>query len=179
MEKLEKLIKQCQKKDHKAFDELYKKFSPLIYGICLRYTKNEEDAKDLMQDNFIKILTKIDNYQFKGSFEGWLRKLTINNAINYLESSNYNSFKNDNIIINVNSKEETPFEKINAEELLMIINKLPIGYKTVFNLYAIDGYKHSEIADLLGISESTSKTQFKKAREAILEILKKENYERN
>jgi len=179
MQGLDMLIKKCQQKNVKAFDELYKKFAPMVYGICLRYTKNIEEAKDLMQDNFIKILEKIDEYQFKGSFEGWIRKTTINNAINYLKiNKKYFSGEIENVESDEKFTENTYVEKMNAKELIKIINKLPSGYRTIFNLFAIEGFTHAEIADMLEIDASTSRTQFKKAKKAIINLLKQENYER-
>ena len=174
-----KLIKQCQKKTTKAFDELYRLYSPLIYGICLRYTKNKEEAEDLMQECFIKILNKINDFQFKGSFEGWIKKLTVNYTINYIKS-NKKSFFNDEILHDI------PDEKYNcdvisemtAKEIIELINSMPTGYRTVFNMYAVEGYKHAEIAEMLNISETTSKTQFMKAKAFLMKLILKDKHER-
>ena len=159
-----KLIKRCQKKSRKAFDELYLTYSPLVYGICLRYTKNEHEAQDLLQECFIRILNKISDYSFKGSFEGWIRRLTVNHTINYLKSKKYfmyedisdYEFKNSNINTDI-------FSNINVKDIILMINKLPSGYRTIFNLHAIEGYKHTEIAEILNISDITCRTQYKEA----------------
>ncbi len=168
----EKLIKQCQKKSHKAFDELYKLYSPVIFGICLRYTKDRQEAEDLLQDCFIKILEKITEYEFKGSFEGWIRRLTVNNAINYIKSKRKFDFDNmDDVMhenLNINN---SVIEELSAEEILKLVKLLPVGYRTVFNLYVVEGYKHAEIAEMLNINEVTCRTQLKKAREALIKMI--------
>lgn len=167
-----KLIKQCQKKSRKAFDELYLTYSPLLYGICLRYTKDEHEAQDLLQECFIRILNKISDYSFKGSFEGWIRRLTVNHAINYLKSKKH--FMTEDIseyeIENENNNADI-LSELNAQEIVKMINKLPSGYRTVFNLHVIEGYKHIEIAEILEISDITCRTQYKKAREALIKMI--------
>lgn len=172
----EKIIKQCQKKSSKAFDELYKNYSSLIFAICLRYTKDRAEAEDLMQECFIKILNKINDYEFKGSFEGWLRRLTVNNAINFLKAKK--SFAYEDIgdyEIRDRASSGDVLSNMNAQEIIQVINKLPVGYRTVFNLHVIEGYKHTEIAEMLEISDITCRTQYKKAREVLMELLEK-NY---
>lgn len=172
----EKLIKQCQKKSSRAFDELYKNYSSLVYGICIRYTKDRAEAEDLMQECFIKILNKIGDYEFKGSFEGWLRRLTVNNAINFLKSKK--SFMSEDVgeyEIQDDNFGSDVISDLSVKEIISIINRLPAGYRTVFNLHVIEGYKHTEIAELLEISDITCRTQYKKAREALIALIN-ENY---
>ncbi len=168
-----KLIKECQRKSKKAFDKLYLTYSPLVYGICLRYTKNESEAQDLLQECFIKILNKLPYYKFKGSFEGWLRKLTVNQSINYLRSKKY--FLTEDKITEYegdsNIKEPDIISRLSAEEIIKMINQLPDGYRTIFNLHVIEGYKHIEIAEKLGISDATCRTQYKKARESLIKMI--------
>jgi len=166
-----KLIKQCQKKSKKAFDELYLTYSPLIYGICLRYTKDEFEAQDLLQECFIRILNKISDYKFKGSFEGWIRRLTVNNAINFIRSRRH--FMMDDISeyeIETNNNTDV-ISDMSAREIVQLINQLPDGYRTVFNLHVIEGYKHTEIAEMLDISDITCRTQYKKARETLIKMI--------
>ena len=169
-----KLIKQCQKKSKKAFDELYKTYSPIIYGICLRYTKDTHEAQDLMQECFLKILNKIGEYRFKGSFEGWMKRLTVNQAINYLKSKK--RFMSEDIseyeIITTNYNNDV-LSEMSAQEIIQLISKLPDGYRTIFNLHVIEGYKHTEIAEMLNINDVTCRTQFKKAREALIVLINK------
>ncbi|HOZ29603.1 MAG TPA: RNA polymerase sigma factor [Bacteroidales bacterium] len=173
----EKLIKQCQKKSSKAFNELYKNYASLVYGICLRYTKDKAEAEDLMQECFIKLLSKIGEYEFKGSFEGWLRRLTVNNAINYIRSKKVNILSEDVSEYEMSNHEmdSNVISKMSAGEIVNVINQLPDGYRMVFNLHVIEGYKHTEIAELLGISDITCRTQYKKAREALMALIKKNN----
>jgi RNA polymerase sigma-70 factor (ECF subfamily) len=176
---VDKLIRQCQKKSSKAFDDLYRLYSPFIYGICLRYTKNKQEAEDLMQECYIKVLNKITDYEFKGSFEGWLRRLTINNVINYLKARNkFLTEDIDDYKSGVESSESDIVSNMSAEEIISIINQLPVGYRTVFNLYVVEGYKHNEIAEILNISENTSRTQLKKARTALIKMILERNGER-
>jgi RNA polymerase sigma-70 factor (ECF subfamily) len=176
MTDIDKLIKQCQKKSTKAFDELYKLYSPLIFGICLRYTKDNDEAQDLMQECFIKILNKINDYEFKGSFEGWIRRLTVNNAINYLKLRKNFLVEDINDYENLKDNYDPDvISNMNAQEIVKLINQLPVGYRTIFNLYAVEGYKHIEIAEMLGVSEVTCRTQFKKARTSLMKLI--ENYD--
>lgn len=176
---IDKLIRQCQKKSSKAFDELYRLYSPLIYGICLRYTKDRQEAEDLLQECYIKVLNKIGDYEFKGSFEGWLRRLTINNVINFLKSKNkFSSEDIEDYKGGYESFEPDILSNMSAQEIMELINKLPVGYRTVFNLHVVEGYKHGEIAEMLNISENTSRTQFKKARTVLIKMILEINGER-
>jgi RNA polymerase sigma factor (sigma-70 family) len=165
-----KLIKQCQKGSNKAFDDLINQYSGLIYGICLRYCKNKYDADDLLQECLVTIIEKIKSFRFEGSFEGWIKRLSVNTAINYLRTKNKRMF--DDIDDNINTggvnADENVFSKMNAEEIIKLINQLPEGYRTVFNMHVIDGYKHVEIAEMLNITDSTSRSQYKKARELLI-----------
>jgi RNA polymerase sigma factor (sigma-70 family) len=170
----EKLIKECQKKSAKAFDQLYNTYGSLVFSICLRYTKDRAEAEDLMQECFIRVLNKINEYEFKGSFEGWLRRLTVNNAINFLKAKK--CFASEDISEYEISDAQTNADVLSdmsAQEIIAVINKLPAGYRTVFNLHVIEGYKHTEIAEMLDISDITCRTQFKKAREALMDLLNK------
>ncbi|MDD4150373.1 MAG: sigma-70 family RNA polymerase sigma factor [Bacteroidales bacterium] len=170
------LIKQCQKKSKKAFDELFRTYSSLIYGICLRYTKDQHEAQDLLQECFIRILNKIDHYNFKGSFEGWIKRLTVNHALNYLKSKQH-FMAEDISSYEIENQQITSdvISDMNAQDIIQMINKLPVGYRTIFNLHVIEGYKHTEIAEILEISDITSRTQFKKAREALIQMIIESN----
>jgi RNA polymerase sigma factor (sigma-70 family) len=146
----------------------------VLYGICLRYSKKEEEAQDILQDSFIKIFTKLDTYQYTGSFEGWLKRIVTNTSIEYYRKK-----------INTEQVEEIGFSPylaidsdkgLEVEELLKMIQELPEGYRMVFNMYAIDGYTHGEIATKLNISEGTSKSQLSRAR-AYLQRKFKEKFE--
>jgi len=168
------LIEACLKGNTIAHKMLYDTYSPVLYGICLRYSKKEEEAQDILQDSFIKIFTKLDTYQYTGSFEGWLKRIVTNTSIEYYRKK-----------INTEQVEEIGFSPylaidsdkgLEVEELLKMIQELPEGYRMVFNLYAIDGYTHGEIATKLNISEGTSKSQLSRAR-AYLQRKFKEKFE--
>jgi RNA polymerase sigma factor (sigma-70 family) len=169
------IIKQAQKGDEQAFKELFENFSGIVYGISLRYLKNEDDAKDLMQEAFIKMFGRLKEYKFSGSFEGWLRRLTVHMAIDVIRRKKIR-FENDNMlfveeIAEVSIPEEA-ISILNTKELLKLILDLPNAYGLVFNLYVIEGFKHSEIAKKLGISEGTSKSNLHDARKYLQKKLK-------
>ncbi len=138
-----------------------------MMGVCLRYTRHEMEAEDILQDAFIKVFDHIDKFEFKGSFEGWIRRIVINTA---LKNYGKKSFRHEQI--GLESQPELPLEPdiyahLQEEELLRLIARLPDGYRIVFNLYAIEGYNHKEIAEMLGIQESTSRSQLVKARKML------------
>jgi len=172
------LIQHCLSNEEGALDELYRQYAPKLYGVCLRYTKNKEEAEDLLHDGFIRILDHLKKFRHEGSFEGWMRRIMVTSAINYLRRKNKYQSDIDPELADRSVAFETPvLDVISMKELLAIINNLPDGYRMVFNLYVIDGYKHKEIAEMLGISENTSKSQFMKARKSLQEKLKQMNYE--
>lgn len=170
---LEELILECKKNNRKAQKELYDKYAPVLLGVCLRYAKDSSEAEDVLQEGFIKIFDKIDLYNNKGAFEGWLRRLMVNTAIsNYRKNLKryYSLDINEPVIQNISS--EWIKSDYTQDELMQVIRKLPEGYRMVFNLYAIEGYKHKEIGELLGIDETTSKSQYSRAKKRIqLELI--------
>lgn len=170
---LSKIIERCKKFERKAQKELYDIYSPVLFGICLRYAKSKHEAEDMLQEGFIKILTKITDFKGDGSFEGWMRRIVVNTAI-----SMYHKNKKHNDIYEIDEINETEIKGYTFEdtdytqdELFKIIDALPEGYKMVFNLYAIEGYKHKEIADMLNINQNTSKSQYSRAKEKIRQQL--------
>ncbi len=172
---LSKIIERCRKNDRKAQKELYDVYSPLLLGICIRYSKSKSEAEDVLQEGFIRIFTKMNDFSGKGSFEGWMRRIIVNTAISYYHKNKKHNENYDISEIKETQTEnhemyESPFTK---EELLSVINSLPEGYKVVFNLYAIEGYKHKDIAEMLEISVNTSKSQYSRAKEKIREKLEK------
>jgi len=174
----QKLVELCLKKDPKALDELYNSFSNLMFGVCLRYAKNRDDAKDLLHDGFVKVYTGLHEYKGNGSLEGWIRRIMVNTAINFYRRRAGRFFGlNDGDEENIVGYNEEIIEQISTHELLGYINEMPDGYRLVFNMYVIEGYKHVEISELLGISEGTSKTQFMKARKYLMKKVKQEAYE--
>lgn len=170
------LIEKCKQKDPLAQQALYDKYCRRFKGVCLRYANYELEADDMLQDSFIKIFEKISTYNYSGSFEGWMRRIVVNTALDHIKrNKKYASdidFEQVDFYRRVHS---LIVEKMEAKELLKIIATIPQGYRTVFNLYAIEGYSHKEIAEMLGITESTSKSQYSRAKQYIQEILKKKN----
>lgn len=167
------LIDKCIKCNPKAQEELYHISSPVLYGICLRYAGNAFEANDILQDAFIKIFNQIGTYSFLGSFEGWLKRITVNTAINYYKAqAKYINSVSLEQVSEISVEEFNVMSNLSAKELLEIIHTLPDGYRIVFNLYAVEGYSHKEIADLLDITESTSKSQLSRARLALQKKIK-------
>ena len=168
----EELIRKCQQKSRKAFEELYRKFSPFVYGICLRYAKNRDEAQDILQDCFIKVMDKIGDYRFEGSFEGWLQRMAVRESLNYLRLGRSSFSEIDEDDAEAEDVNADIVSGISARELLDEIGKMPDGYRTIFNMYVIEGYQHNEIAEILDITESTSRSQLKKAREYLVGLIK-------
>lgn len=159
---LKKLINSCKQRNRKAQSEVYQLYSGKLFGLCLKYSRNYQEAQDNLQNGFITIFEKIDQYQFKGSFEGWLKRIIINTALQTYRQKN---------VLNLVTNEfpetediEVKDEEISLDYLLQLIQDLPTRYRMVFNLYVLDGYAHKEIADLLKITEGTSKSNLSRAR---------------
>ncbi len=170
-----KLIKDCLSGDKQAQYELYQRFSGVLFGICLRYTPNHAEAEDLLQEAFIKIFSKLESFGFKGSFEGWLKRLVVNQAINYrrdkLKYFFVSSYVEPPEEITEDESETYPAASIPPETLLKMVQLLPEGYRMIFNLFALEHLPHQQIAEMLGISESTSKTQLMKARNKLKQMI--------
>lgn len=151
------------------FTKLYQEHSSYMYAICLRYTKNADDAEDVMQDGFIKIYHALDTFKGDSNIKTWMRKIMVNTAINLYRIKQKIDFKTiDNDVSEVqNFNDNNAISKMSTDELLEVIQELPDGYRVVFNLYSIEGYKHREIAEMLDITEGTSKSQYAKARHFI------------
>jgi len=163
------LIDRCKKQDSSAQKFLYNKYSGLLLGICSRYSKSLSDAEDILQEGFLKIFLNIKYFAAIGSFEGWLKKIMVNTAITHYHKNLKHQYHYDiedikEISIETNEFEEIEFSK---EELFETIQSLPDGYKMVFNLYAVEGYKHKEIAEMMSIDINTSKSQYSRAKKII------------
>ena len=180
------LVKALRKQDPKAQRQVYEKYSSRMLGLCFRYVSDEMIAEDVMIEGFLKVFSKIEQFNEEGSFEGWIRRIMVNEALGYLRKQKRNpedamSDEAANI-----PDYALADQNLDAEELLNLIGELPTGYRTVFNLYAIEGYSHSEIAELMGITESTSKSQLHRARALLQKMVsgwdsdlkKKINYEK-
>ena len=168
------LIKDCRKKLPKAQAELYTRYSSVLFSICLKYAPNYTEAEDVLQDTFITIFDKIDQYKSKGSFEGWLKRIAINTALQrYRKPAVFKLVSEENI---KEVEVEIDEESISLDYLLTIIQELPDRYRLVFNLYVLDGYSHKEIATLLDISQGTSKSNLARARVILKDKIEKSQH---
>lgn len=170
----ETLIKACVSGNEKAQFQLFEQFAPKMMAVCLRYAENREMAEDVLQDSFVKVFKNLKKFTNEGSLEGWIRRIMVNTSLDALRKNKKRKF--DSQIESVSylaPQNDFIEESLMAEDLMLIINQMPEGYKLVFNLYAIEGYSHKEIAETLGISENTSKSQYSRARAYLREILEK------
>lgn len=168
----ELMLTGCIKNNASAQEALYNRFSPRMLGVCYRFAKNREDAEDMLQEGFIKVFTQIHQYRNEGALEGWIRRIIVHTCINILKKNK--KFADSVDIIHATSihvKEEMIPSIMQAKQVVECIRTLPLGYKTVLNLYAIEGYSHKEIADMLDIEESTSRSQYTRAKAMLEEIL--------
>ncbi|RME09426.1 MAG: sigma-70 family RNA polymerase sigma factor [Bacteroidetes bacterium] len=164
------LIQACRANDRKAQKALYDRYAPVMLAICRRYVGVLEDAEDVMVEGFFKVFSKIDSYKGEGSFEGWIKRIMVNEALMFLRKNNPLKFSEE-LNDRMRGVEMPGIEsRLTAEQIIALLDELPPGYRTVFNLFVIEGYKHREIADELGISINTSKSQLilAKARMAAL-----------
>lgn len=172
---LDGIVKKCVKGDRKAQHELYKTFYSKMMGVCYKYSNNAEDAKDLLQDGFVKVYSNIHKYNFEGSLEGWIRRIMVNTAIDHFrKNKNVYMVSDEDDYILENSKVESAdsiYSQFGEEVIMEAIQSLSPAYKTVFNLNVIEGYQHKEIAEKLNISEGTSKSNLAKAKQNLKKIL--------
>jgi RNA polymerase sigma factor (sigma-70 family) len=168
----ELILAGCLKNDAASQEALYNRFSPRMLGVCYRFAKNREDAEDMLQEGFIKIFTQIHQYRNEGVLEGWIRRIVVHTCINILKK--HKKFSDCVDISYANSlqlTEENIPSLVQAKQIIECIRLLPIGYRTVLNLYAIEGYSHKEIAGMLDIEESTSRSQYTRAKAMLEDIL--------
>ncbi|MEQ9403057.1 MAG: sigma-70 family RNA polymerase sigma factor [Cyclobacteriaceae bacterium] len=160
----EELIADCRKGKASAQRGMYDRLAPKMLGVCLRYIKDREEAEHVMIGGLVKVFDKLEQFKGDGSFEGWVRRIVVNDCLMYIRKN-----RNMSLEMDIDSMIETPNigvidDVLQAEDLMKMIKELPVGYGTVFNLYAIEGYNHGEIAKMLDISENTSKSQLSRAR---------------
>jgi len=162
----EQLIAGCKEGKPRAQKELFEQYASAMLSVCIRYVNDRETAQDLLQEGFIKLYTKIDTYSGNGSFDGWVRRIFVTTSLEYLRQNNAlkRSLSIEEYSHLITDHYMDVMDKLSADDLMDCISKLPDGYRTVFNMYAIEGYSHSEIAEQLEISESTSRSQFMRAR---------------
>ncbi len=170
-----KLIEGCLNNNRDAQYKLYHLLSGKMFAVCIRYSKNREAAEDLLQEGFVKVFNNMDKFRNDGSFEGWVRRIFVNTAIEQYRKS-VKLFP----VVNVEENNiEVPWEdtgdELEVEDLTKMINSLSPGYRTIFNMYAIEGYSHKEISEMLDISEGTSKSQLSRARTILMEMVNKSN----
>jgi len=169
---LDEILKGCIANDRKCQEMLYHRFSGTMFGVCLGYTKDRDEAKDVLQEGFIKVFKNIKKYSGEGNLEGWIRKIMVNTSIDfYRQRARKNSHVNFDNVPDVLETEYSILETISANEILGLIQQLPDGAKIIFNLYVVEGYTHDEIARMLDISEGTSKSQFWRAKKLLQQML--------
>lgn len=152
---------------------VYERYSERMLGVCCRYVRDRDTARDLLHDGFVTVFTKIADFRGEGAFEGWLRRIFVTTALGWLrKNANLHELKPLDESSGAGLAEEcTALEKLSAQELLQLIGRMPDGYRTVLNLYAVEGYSHREIAELLNISENTSRSQYMRARNYLKKYL--------
>ncbi|QHL86397.1 sigma-70 family RNA polymerase sigma factor [Nibribacter ruber] len=165
------LVKALQTGDAKAQRFLYERYGGPMMGVCLRYLKNEMDAEEVLINGFMKVYHNVNRFEEKGSFEGWVRRIMVNEALQYLRKKEPLHLAIEKEHIHLASEDATPDSDMSAEEMMEMLHDLPAGYRAVFNLYAIEGYSHKEIGEMLNISEGTSKSQLSKARAMLQRML--------
>ena len=172
----EYIIAGCVHNEPAAQRELYNRYSPKMLSVCYRFGQSREDAEDMLQEGFIKVFTQIHTFQNKGAFEGWIRRIIVHTCINFLKK--YKKFS-DSVDLDhagfVHVSEETVPSIMQGKQVTECIRILPMGYRTVLNLYAIEGYSHREIANMLDIEESTSRSQYTRAKSMLENMLVKRN----
>lgn len=172
------LIKACIAGNRAMQEELYRRFAPKMYAVCMRYANNADDAQDLLQEGFIKVYRNLEKFRAEGSFEGWVRRVFVNTSIEH--------FRRKNTLYSITEKEEnviedsdiTALDNLAEKDIIALVQELSPGYRTVFNMYVVEGYSHKEIGKILGISEGTSKSQLARAK-AILQKKVQERLEEN
>ena len=169
------LIQRCMVNDTMAQNELYRRFAGKMTGVCMRFARNRSDAQDILQDSFVKVFVNLKSFKGEGSFEGWIKRIVINTSLKHYKKNL--KFKNETDIENAY---EVGFDNqivnnMSVNELMGKVQLMPDGYRTIFNLYAIEGYQHNEISDMLGISEGTSKSQLSRARNYLIQLIKNNN----
>ncbi len=158
------LIDGCIKGNRQMQELLYHRFSPKMYAVCLRYSGNTEDARDLLQEGFIKIFKNLSKYRGDGSFEGWIRRIFVNTSIEHFRKKVHLHDVTETQEKTIEDKEWNVLDNLAEKDVIKMIHDLSPGYKAVFNLHVIEGYSHKEIADILGINEGTSKSQLARAK---------------
>lgn len=171
----EELLQKSVRGDRKSQEKLYRQFYGFAMGVCVRYTQSRDEALEIVNDSFLKVFTKGDQYDSKYPFKAWFRRIIVNTALDFYRSQQKHYFhENIEEAYEVSSNDSSPLSQLNHEEIINLIQRLPSGYKMVFNLFVIDGFSHEEISNQLGISVGTSKSNLSRAREALRKMILKE-----
>lgn len=171
----EELLQKSVRGDRKSQEKLYRQFYGFAMSVCVRYTQSRDEALEIVNDSFLKVFTKGDQYDSKYPFKAWFRRIIVNTALDFYRSQQKHYFhENIEEAYEVSSNDSSPLSQLNHEEIIMLIQRLPSGYKMVFNLFVIDGFSHEEISNQLGISVGTSKSNLSRAREALRKMILKE-----
>lgn len=158
------LVQGCLAEDRRCQEVLYERFARRMYAVCLRYARHEMEAEDLMQDGFIRVFDKLKDFRMEGSLEGWVRRIMVHTAINHYRRKSHQNERIGTDQLPERGTAPKVLDQLGEKEILALVSALPDGYRMVFNLYAIDGFDHAEIAELIGCGESTSRSQLAKAR---------------
>lgn len=169
---LDELIEGCVKSDSRAQQALYERFSPMMFAVCLRYVKEVAEAEDVLLKAFMKVFENMKKFRADGSLEGWIRRIVVNEALMYLRQNKILHLTAD--VKTVHTVPAVKADHLEAEDLFNLVQQLPVGYRTVFNLYAIEGYAHAEIAEMLNISEGTSKSQLSRAKMMLRNLIEQQ-----
>lgn len=172
----EAILSGCLQNDAGAQRELYTRYSPKMLSVCYRFAHNREDAEDMLQEGFIKVYSQVHTFQNKGAFEGWIRRIMVHTCINHLKKNKkFNESVDIIYATGVQIREESVPSIVQAKQIVECIRLLPLGYRTVLNLYAIEGYTHKEISTMLDVEESTSRSQYTRAKQMLEDILIRKN----
>ncbi|MBN8782686.1 MAG: RNA polymerase sigma factor [Terrimonas ferruginea] len=166
------LIRGCMEGDRRMQEEMYRRLSPRMYAVCLRYASNAEEAEDILQEGFIKVFKKLDSYRGDGSFEGWVRRIFVNTAIEHFRRKKYLQPVTEKEENTIEGKYVSVLDQLGEKDILELIKQLSPGYRTVFNMYVVEGYSHKEIGEMLGISEGTSKSQLSRAKVILQDMVR-------
>ena len=158
------LIENCISGNRKSQKDLYDLFAGKMFSVCLRYAKNQMDAEDILQEGFVKLFNNLHRFRGEGSFDGWVRRIFVNTAIEHIRRKNLNTTVSEGLENSVSDKYKNALDNLYEKDIIASANTLSDGYRTVFKMYAVEGYSHKEIASHLGITESTSKSQFSRAK---------------
>jgi len=167
LEDLKNIVDACASGDPKAQEQLYNLYAPKMFGVCMRYAKNDTEAEDNLQEGFIKVFTNIGKFRHEGSLEGWVRRIMVNVSLEKFRKQSMLYPVEDMAVFESQMADDTTSEKVSATELLKLVQQLPPQYRMVFNLYVVEGFSHQEISGKLGIATGTSKSNLARAREIL------------